>query len=1265
MADTWSWAWATAHAATGIQHYLPSHVARRHQAVVIAALGEEIVVAVPDPEEPEVGDDLELAARRPVRLVSAPPSVIEVALARVGRGGEYEAALLEYVRLLVRHLGLGHLFDDRGHDVLSGAVHHPEGVEFLFSRLPDAFASELRGLALGFPELSLPADQIPGDLRFLLPPGMREGVVAEQFAPLWVEGRTVVLGCSGHVREEHLNEIEAWSGYQVRAVLVPRAAIRVFLESHREADAARPPLLPPAVRGRVRRPPVVDRGTMLALARQMQVSLDDVVDRLQPEEPDHEDEMQLEPESAALRLVPRALLLSLQCVPLQASQLRMDLAIGTDRTDAREVADLLTALTGRVVHLRWYDPEVVRRGLRGASWSGPEWTAEPAQVRLPSFSGVEPHQVRAARAGAPSIHLDHYSVLPPGSTPLDGDHLRALQAIPLWQEGRVLMVAVADLSDSVLAELADAAGMTIWPVLAEAEAVARRLDVLARTAGQVDHIGTRDHPVLEYLQSSGRLTKTDLFRVEASSDGGLDIALERTGAMSAANFAEVAARLAGTEVVDLALQPREEEFYDPLGRLSRREVWDDPVDETAGRLVPAETAAGAGVLPFRRGRNRLMVAVVDPFDPRSVAVVESLRAHNPIVVVALRSQLTTAVARANGNMPLGEHLVARGVITPADLARALHLHRTASIRLGQALLNLGLVSEEQLAFFLAEQQELPYFRLEGMEPDSATSRLLPEELERSAGLVPLYQAGNHLAVATVDPLNVRALQEVEARTGLTVDPVVCTESDLQAMLEILYRADYLQRSVGDLVSRNPEESASRVLTQRQIVSVAVATLLYLAYFVYSPTDAATVLTATCSVFYAAFSLYKCYLIYRALSHDLEVPISADELAALADADLPVYTILVPLYREASVLPTLLHGLTRLNYPSAKLDVKLLLEEDDYETRDAIRDMNLPAYVEPVVVPAAHPRNKPKACNYGLIHARGELVVIYDAEDVPDPDQLRMAVAAFRKVGDEVTCVQAKLNYYNAHQNLLTHWFTIEYSMWFDLFLPGLDATSAPIPLGGTSNHFPTQRLRDVGAWDPFNVTEDADLGLRLFRKGGRTAIIDSTTLEEANSEVYNWIRQRSRWVKGYIQTYLVHMRHPRKLWQTIGPKAFFEFQLVIGGTFFSFLINPIFWGLTALWYLAHAGFIRDIYPAPVYYLGILSLVLGNFAFIYLNVAGCLRRKNYAMVRYSLLVPLYWALMSVAAWKGFLQLAYKPFYWEKTVHGLYKPEGQDAVAGIGD
>jgi cellulose synthase/poly-beta-1,6-N-acetylglucosamine synthase-like glycosyltransferase len=314
-------------------------------------------------------------------------------------------------------------------------------------------------------------------------------------------------------------------------------------------------------------------------------------------------------------------------------------------------------------------------------------------------------------------------------------------------------------------------------------------------------------------------------------------------------------------------------------------------------------------------------------------------------------------------------------------------------------------------------------------------------------------------------------------------------------------------------------------------------------------------------------------------------------------------------------------------------------------------MRLPAHFKLVVVPDAPPKTKPKACNYGLIQAEGRYAVIYDAEDLPEPDQLKKVVIAFRKAEARIVCIQCKLNYYNRDQNLLTRWFTSEYSNWFDLLMPGLDAADAPIPLGGTSNHFMTEKLVEVGAWDPFNVTEDADLGIRLHKAGYKTAIIDSTTFEEANSELYNWVRQRSRWVKGYVQTWLVHMRHPVRLWRQIGWRSWFSFQFMIAGTFVSFLVNPLYWLMTTMWGLTQASLIHSFFPGWIYFAASIALLFGNFTFTYVNVAGAMRRRYYDLVPAALLSPLYWALMSVGAWKGVLQLFYRPFYWEKTVHGL--------------
>lgn len=415
-----------------------------------------------------------------------------------------------------------------------------------------------------------------------------------------------------------------------------------------------------------------------------------------------------------------------------------------------------------------------------------------------------------------------------------------------------------------------------------------------------------------------------------------------------------------------------------------------------------------------------------------------------------------------------------------------------------------------------------------------------------------------------------------------------------------------------------------------------------------------VLVALLSTIYFLDVLFSFYLVIKSLHFPPEISVDSAELAELSASKLPVYSILCPLYREAHVLPQFVDSISKLDWPKQKLDVLLLLEEDDQETITAAKKMNLPSYMRIVVVPHSDPKTKPKACNYGLSQAKGEYIVVYDAEDIPEASQLKVAYAAFQKLPRTVLCLQAKLNYYNPHRNLLTRLFTTEYSLWFDVILPGLQSIEATIPLGGTSNHFRTADLKRLHGWDAFNVTEDCDLGVRLFREGYKTAIIDSTTLEEANSRYINWLRQRSRWLKGYLQTYFVHMRHPLGFIKDHGVHAFI-FQLVVGGKITFMLINPVLWLLTISYFVLYkyvGPTIESIYPASVFYMAAFSLVAGNFLYLYNYMLGSAKRRHWELIKYVFLIPFYWLMVSVAAAMAVIQLIFKPHYWEKTNHGFH-------------
>jgi cellulose synthase/poly-beta-1,6-N-acetylglucosamine synthase-like glycosyltransferase/glycosyltransferase involved in cell wall biosynthesis/O-antigen/teichoic acid export membrane protein len=419
------------------------------------------------------------------------------------------------------------------------------------------------------------------------------------------------------------------------------------------------------------------------------------------------------------------------------------------------------------------------------------------------------------------------------------------------------------------------------------------------------------------------------------------------------------------------------------------------------------------------------------------------------------------------------------------------------------------------------------------------------------------------------------------------------------------------------------------------------------------------LIAFLSVLYFVDVLFNLFIVFKSLQFPQEITVPQVEIAALSDRRLPTYTILCPLYKEAHIIPQFLDSISKMDWPKNKLEVMLLLEEDDTGSISSVKKMQLPKYVKVVVVPHSFPKTKPKACNYGLSHAKGEYLVIYDAEDIPDPMQLKIAYLAFQTAPKNVLCLQAKLNYFNPSQNLLTRFFTAEYSLWFDVTLTGLQSLQTTIPLGGTSNHFRTKDLLRLEGWDPFNVTEDADLGMRLFKDGYKTAIIDSITLEEANSKVKNWIRQRSRWIKGYMQTYLVHNREIVKDIKNQKLHTLF-FHLTIGGKIAFILINPLLWIATISYFTLYSivgPTIESLYPASIFYMAAFSLIVGNFLFLYYYMIGCLKRGHYDLIKYVYLIPLYWLLISVAGLMALQQLIFKPHYWEKTVHGLHLKQSE--------
>src|SRR5579883_1063933 len=460
-------------------------------------------------------------------------------------------------------------------------------------------------------------------------------------------------------------------------------------------------------------------------------------------------------------------------------------------------------------------------------------------------------------------------------------------------------------------------------------------------------------------------------------------------------------------------------------------------------------------------------------------------------------------------------------------------------------------------------------------------------------------------------------------------------------------------------------SALQTITRKQILFASIIALVWAGCMAWRWKETLVCTISLITPGYLSHLILDVFLALRVIHSTSEEHIDEAVIAALKDADWPTYTILCPLYKEAAVVPQFVQAMRAIDYPTEKLQILFLTEEDDAETRRAILSLRLPPHFHIVTVPDGAPRTKPRAFNYGLVEATGQYVVIYDAEDMPDPLQLKKAVLTFANHGADLACVQAKLNFYNPQQNLLTRWFTAEYSLWFDLILPGLQEAKLAIPLGGTSNHFPTQALRALGGWDAFNVTEDCDLGLRLSWFRLKTVVVDSTRSEEHTSELKNWIRQRSRWIKGYMQTYLVHMREPLHYIRYRRFRELFSLQVLIGGKTAILLINPVMWVLLAMTLFFQSwvkATFASLFPTPIIYMSIFTLLLGNFFYGYIYLLGCMKREQYSLVKWMLLIPVYWFLASVAACMALYELFTRPHYWQKTINGLHlQPDAQETAA----
>lgn len=592
--------------------------------------------------------------------------------------------------------------------------------------------------------------------------------------------------------------------------------------------------------------------------------------------------------------------------------------------------------------------------------------------------------------------------------------------------------------------------------------------------------------------------------------------------------------------------------------------------------------------------------------------------------------------------PVAAGLLRAGVVSADDLVNALAHNGRDAARLPEILRTRGLVGEHDLLLATAQSWGLGMVDLAATLPDPRLVDAVGAKACLRHGLVPWRRVGDVTVVALSRPEDFAGLRPMlEALLG-PVCAGVASDGDITSAIHAL-RGGQLARAAE---RRVPLAESCRSWPRLHRAPRAMTALaLGLILLLLAPIGTGVALVGFSLVSLMLIVGLKVLAMLAALRDQPPGP------EPQGDGDDPAVSILVALYRESDIAGRLVRRLARLDYPAELLDVILAVEASDHLTRDALSAAELPPWMRIIVVPEGEVRTKPRALNHALDHARGVIVGVYDAEDAPEPDQIRKVVAHFRAAGPEVACLQGVLDYYNPRTNWLSRCFTIEYAGWFRLILPGIARLGLVVPLGGTTLFFRRDLLEALGGWDAHNVTEDADLGIRLARHGYRTELIATVTAEEANCRLFPWIKQRSRWIKGYVMTWAVHMRDPGLLWRQLGPRAFLGFQIMFLGTIAQFLLAPLMWTLLLVPFgLEHP--LLSVLPAGAFWIMAAVFVLSEAANLAVGIVGLRRTRHRMSAWWVLAMKLYFPLATLAAYKALIELVTHPFYWDKTTHGLF-------------
>ena len=639
--------------------------------------------------------------------------------------------------------------------------------------------------------------------------------------------------------------------------------------------------------------------------------------------------------------------------------------------------------------------------------------------------------------------------------------------------------------------------------------------------------------------------------------------------------------------------------------------------------------------------------------PATLRLVSSRPEPAPSLAPGLR------LPRPSGRRPLGQILLETGALDPGNLVKALAMQAREAARLGDILLMHGWVTETALMAALSIQWRAEVINLRGTRPDPRLIDQLGAETCLREAVLPWRKVGAATVVATARPDDFGRLRPQLEQLFGSVLMALAHEKDLHAALLGTRQTSLNHKAETKVPVAESCRTWDTPKVRRQALGLGIGLFGLL---VLAPKVLGFGL-----LFWAILSLMACSGLKLAaagatLREKRRQAPHPGAAGPTSIARLPVVSIMVPMFREPDIAARLIKRLSRLDYPRELLDILLVVEAEDDLTREALALAPLPRWMRVVVVPCGPLKTKPRALNFAMNFCRGSVIGVYDAEDAPEPDQLHRIVRHFHERGPEVACLQGILDFYNPRTNWLARCFTIEYASWFRVVLPGLAHMGLAIPLGGTTLFFRREALEKLGGWDAHNVTEDADLGIRLARHGYRAELAATMTEEEANCRAWPWIKQRSRWIKGYAMTYAVHMRDPALLWRQLGPRKFIGMQILFLGSLSQSLLAPLLW---SFWLISFGIWhpVASMLPAPVFSLMVGLFVGSEIINMVIGVLALSGQRHRLLWIWLPTLVAYFPLATLAAYKAFYELIAVPFYWDKTTHGLHDMLAEQEAAMV--